>query len=281
MKSMDLSLANLLRRFWRKSLLTWVLVLLEGIALVLMPLAIGWAVDDFMNGRYDGISLLGGLCLLLLIVGSGRRFYDTRAYAAIYQTVAGELVEQEKSKRTDLSRTSARVKLFAEFIDFLEESLPAILHQLIALGGTLLIILFINIKVLMMCLLCIFLTALVYTFSSRRIYNLNQGGNNEFEKQVDILKNGDRASTGRHFKRLMRWQIRLSDLETINYSLIWLFLSAVILFTIYAVTSSGNSSFGQIVAAVMYVFGFTESLLAFPLYYQQMVRLQEISARLN
>ena len=67
MKNQNISLRILLGRFWKKALITWVLVILEGISLLLMPLVIGWAVDDLMKGKMLGIMQLGVLCLILLI----------------------------------------------------------------------------------------------------------------------------------------------------------------------------------------------------------------------
>ncbi len=51
--------------------------------------------------------------------------------------------------------------------------------------------------------------------------------------------------------------------------------------TVITVPSLGSATFGQIVSAVMYVFGFIENIMAFPLYYQQMIWLQEIATRLT
>ncbi|MCG8459225.1 MAG: hypothetical protein MI919_23355, partial [Holophagales bacterium] len=76
------------------------------------------------------------------------------------------------------------------------------------------------------------------------------------------------------------WRIKLSDLETLNFSLIWIALACLLVFTVAIVTSAGEASFGLIVSAVMYVFGFTESVLALPLYFQQLIRLREITTRL-
>jgi len=76
-------------------------------------------------------------------------------------------------------------------------------------------------------------------------------------------------------------QIKISDLDTKNFSLIWIALSLVLSFTIYEITTSGSSSFGQIVSAVMYVFGLIESMVAFPIYYMETIRLQEIAGRLK
>ncbi len=280
MATYGMSLKYLVKRFWKRTLLTWILVLLEGISLVAMPMVIGWAVDDLMGSSLTGVFKLAALCLFLLFVGASRRVYDTRAYAKIYNTVANELVAQEQKQNTILSKISARTNLFTEFIQFLEESIPGIIQQFINLAGTLIIIVFIDVKVFFACLISVAITAVIYGFSERRIFRLNKGGNDEIEKQVDILASNNEVKIHNHFKNLMAWRIKLSDLETLNFSLIWIVLAAVLVFTVITVTSSGNVTFGQVVSTVMYVFGFIESIMIFPLYYQQIIRLQEIATRL-
>lgn len=43
---------------------------------------------------------------------------------------------------------------------------------------------------------------------------------------------------------------------------------------------SGIITYGQGLAILMYVFGYIESVIALPLFYQQFIRLQEIPSRL-
>ncbi len=274
------SLSGLIRRFWRKAMLTWGLTLLDAAALVAIPVAIGWAVDDLLNGSWTGVFKLGGICLVLLVVGAGRRFYDTRVYTKIYCTVADEVVATERQKGSPLSTVSARVSLFKEFVDFLEESIPSLLNEFIGLFGTLAIIAVIDLRVFFACLGAAVLTMTVYWLSSGKIFRLNQGMNDETERQVDVLESGDRPAVRRHFRFLADWQIRMSDLDTLNYSVIWLALSGVLVYTVIAVATSGAATMGQVVSVVMYVFGFIEAVLAFPLYYAQLIRLREIAGRL-
>jgi len=276
----DISVKSLIRRFWMKMSLTWFLVILEGMSLVAMPMVIGWAVDDLLNKSLTGVYQLAGLCLILLLVGSIRRFYDTRAYTKIYTSVSNGLVREEHKHATNLSKISARVNLFSEFIKFLENSIPGILQQLINLVGTMVIIFFIDVRVFFACIISALISMLIYIISGKKIFSLNKGGNDELEKQVDVIASKNKNSINEHFKKMMSWQIKLSDLETVNFALIWIFLSAAMLFTVITVSSSSSSTFGQIVSAVMYVFGFIESTMVFPLYYQQLVRLKEISGRL-
>jgi hypothetical protein len=276
----NISLGSLIKRFWNRILLTWVLVILEGLAMVVMPLVIGWAVDGLMNQRFTGVYQLVGLAVFILLCGAGRRFYDTRAYAKIYRTVADELVEREQERDSSLSKISARTNLFTEFVNFLENSIPEIFHQFVNLAGTVIILVFIDLRVFLACLAAVAVTMLIYGLSNGIIFRLNAGQNDELEKQVDRLATRNREKIRDHFKSLMGWRIRLSDLETLNFSLIWIALAGVMLFTVITVTLSGRSTFGQIVSTVIYVFGFIESTMIFPLYYQQLIRLKEIAGRL-
>ncbi len=75
-----LSLWRLFRRFRLRIILTWLLVIGDSSLMLLFPLIIGIAIDDYLEGSFSGLSMLVGLGLLSLLVGAGRRFYDTRIY---------------------------------------------------------------------------------------------------------------------------------------------------------------------------------------------------------
>lgn len=276
-----ITLTGLIRRFWRQVIFTWFNVVLESFALICLPLVIGWSVDGLLTKDLTGLYQLGGLCLVLLFFGTIRRFYDTRTYGAIYTTIANELVTKEQQQNSKLSKISARTQLLWEFISFMEESIPEIVQQVIGLFGTLLIIVFIDFNIFIACLLGIGLTFFVYTISQRTIYRLTKAENNELERQIDVLSSRKNKKIQNHFSRLIKWRIKLSDLETWNYSAIWIGLTAVLIYAIVSSTSSSTITFGKIISIVMYVFEFIESVMTFPLFYQQLIRLKEISHRLE
>ncbi|RMH48614.1 MAG: hypothetical protein D6694_00310, partial [Gammaproteobacteria bacterium] len=140
MKGSYISIRTILTRFKKKIALTLLLVLVEIIIQLLFPLFIGVAINDLLVQRYQGVLWLGGMGLLALLIGSGRRFYDTRTYAEIYMITAEEVVAKEKTNGGDISTLAARVSLLREFIEFLENSMPAVLTSLIGVVGTLVII---------------------------------------------------------------------------------------------------------------------------------------------
>ena len=275
------SLSALFRRFkWRISL-TVVLVLLESVLEILYPLCIGLAINSLLDGGHQGLLLLAGLGVASTVVGSLRRFYDTRIYSGIYRSIAPEMVARERERHNSVSQISARAGLLTEFVEFLENSLPELIAALVSLVGVLVIVAALNTDVFFACLAVLLVAALTYVLTGRLNFRLNAGYNNELERQVWSLERGDAALVQDHFKRLMRWNIRLSDLETANYFVIFLAIVALFVYAPFSAVDSGVTDYGLVFSLLMYVFSYIESVANLPLFVQQLIRLKEISVRLN
>ena len=275
------SLRTLLHRFRAKISLTVLLVILDAAANLLFPLFMGFAINDLLNGAWNGLVALGVLGLVSLLIGSLQRFYDTRVYAGIYETIANELVAKEQEKSSNVSKISARTGLLTELVEFMENSFPAVANSLIALVGTLIIIFSLNPDIFVACLLASLFVLAIYGLSGRANFKLNKGYNDQLEQQVNALDSADPRKIALHFKQLMRWNIKLSDLETLNYTLIWLAMIGLLIYAIYTAVGSGLAAYGTIFSLVVYVFEYINSVVTLPLYFQQLIRLSEISTRLN
>ena len=90
---------------------------------------------------------------------------------------------------------------------------------------------------------------------------------------------GDPVRVGRHLRDLMRWNIRLSDLEAANFGIVWLFMMGLLVFSV-SMAAEATTEYGSVFAVVMYVFQFGDSVILLPYYYQQWLRLREISGRI-
>ncbi|MCG8468329.1 MAG: ABC transporter six-transmembrane domain-containing protein [Gemmatimonadetes bacterium] len=276
----DISLKGLLTRFrWRVSL-TLGLVIVESAIDVLFPLFIGIAINGLLGASSNGLVALGALAVAALVIGSARRFYDTRVYTAIYETTAIELVAREERRDTAVSAVAARATLLREFVEFLENSMPMILSSVIGLVGSLIIIASIEFEVFLACLGLFAVMAAVYWITGGRNFRLNQGYNDELERQVDALTSRDPLAVAKHFRRLMTWNRRLSDLETINYAVLFIGVIALLVYAPVAVVDSTQTEYGFVFSALMYVFQYIEGLVTLPLFIQQIIRLREISGRL-
>lgn len=256
-------------------------MLVEAVLTLLLPLATGYTVDSLLSGSRSGVLWLAALCGGLTIVGAGRRFLDTRAYSAIYRDLARSLVDARTRESATTGTVVAGVHLLYEMVEFLENHLPVLLASAVAFLGVATIIAFIDAKVMVLCLSAAAMVGSVYGLSGRRIFRCNERQNDEFERQVEVISEGSMRRIDGHFRRLMEWNIRLSDLETLNFSAGWMVMVALLVSSIVLVTQNVEISYGQKLTAIMYVFQYSEVVMGFPLFYQQVVRLREIGRRLS
>lgn len=277
------SLLSIGKRFKGRISFTMLLVFLETGLSVLFPLFIGWAVNDLVKGEYTGVILLAGLGVSSLVIGAARRFYDTRIYSAIYSEVATDMIDHAQQTKLSISKQNGRSGLLTELVEFFEHSMPGIILCVFGVLGTLGIVATLNIYVFLGCLLLLLLMVMVYWLTGKTQYRYHEGYNHEYEQRVDVLSAGKINDIAKHFKDLMRWNIKLSDMETINFSVVWLGVICLFVATpIFAVqTAAGVPEVGTVLALLMYVFDYSEKVATLPFFIQQLIRLSEISNRLN
>lgn len=275
------SLGILFKRFKGRISFTLFLVIAEAAVNLFFPLFMGYAINGLLASNYNGLISLAILGFVSLLLGSGRRLYDTHIYSGIYSTVAPELVDKEQKKESSVSKITARTNLLTEFVEFLENSLPEIVNSFVGLFGTLVIISSLDWNIFVACLIATLFTIMIYLLSGKRNFRLNKSYNDELEKQVDVLTTADKNRTTAHFKNVMHWNIKLSDFETFNFSLVWGSMIILLLYALFAVIDSGVTTYGTIFSSLMYVYEYMASVIALPLFYQQLIRLKEISSRLN
>ena len=207
-----------------------------------------------------------------------RRIVDSRAYARIYAKLGEELVAGQSESST--STKTARLGMLREIVEFLENSLPELITSVLQLAGVILILSTLNLPIFGGCVVVIGVTVAIYVLTGRLTTRFNRSYNDQYELQVDAVESGDAARVGRHIRDMMRWNIKLSDLEAANFGIVWLFMIALLVFSIGA-AAGDIVEYGKVFAIVMYVFQFMEAVMSLPLYYQQWLRLREISGRLT
>ena len=195
--------------------------------------------------------------------------------------MATTLVEQKRNSGATTTKLTAQVNLLYEIVEFFEDSLPSLIGAIIAFFGVTVMLGLIDLWVMASCLAASMLVILLYALSGNRIFAYNKHQNEELEKQVDVLKENCRRRVHVHFGRIMKWNIKLSDLETLNYSGVWIVMAILLIFSIILVVGNAATSYGQKITSIIYVFEYIEVVMSFPLFYQQIIRLQEITVRLS
>ncbi|CAL2104548.1 ABC transmembrane type-1 domain-containing protein [Tenacibaculum sp. 190130A14a] len=277
----DFSIISIFKKYKWKISLTFLLLVLENIAKVLQPLILGIAINDLINKKNDGLWLFCILYGIGFVIGAIRRYYDTRAYTSIYTNVATEIAEKQNEKQIEVSAIAARSALVKELVDFFEYDVTQAFTSAISVIGALVMLALFNWWIFGGCLLAIIIILLIYTFSSERIYKYNIGLNDELEHRINVLEKREHTGIFNHFKNIANWLVKMSDLETINFSIIEVVLFALAIFALYISASAVNATAGSIFSVLTYVLEFSGGVFMLPIIFQQIIRLQEISARLK
>ena len=255
------------------------LILLEAALAILFPLFIGYAIDSAINGNYQGAIYLGGLGLATLLVGVGRRVFDSRFYAKLYKGMGSSAIAKMEDHLS--SKKSARLGMIGELVEFLENALPELISSIIGLIGVIGIIATLSLNVFYGSVLVTLLVAMIYGLSSTKTIRLNKSSNDELERQVDVIAKNDEQEMQLHLTAMMKWNIKLSDLEAINFSISWLLLITFLMGSIVFGVSDGIVTHGALFSLIMYVFQYMENVINLPLFYQSWLRLREIKERLE
>lgn len=253
------------------------LVVIESVGWLLFPLVIGRAIDSAVLGSGRGIVELVVLSVATVGVDVLRRVYDSRAYAKVYVKMSEELAARQSSVGT--SAKTARLGMLGEVVEFFENSLPTLVSSVLGLVGTVAILSALSLPIFAGCMIVVGATVAVYGSTGRFTMRWNEAYNNEYERRVEVVESGSPARIARHVRRMMRWNVKLSDLEAANFGVLWVLMVGLLAYSVRA-TATDTVEYGGVVAVVMYVFEFMESVVMLPLFYQQWLRLREIVGRL-
>lgn len=274
-----LSIGMLMRRFWGRITLTWGLTLIETALFALLPLLIGRSIDGLLGDDWTPFSYLMAALGALLIIATGRRIYDTRAYG----TMRVELgkAQAERGKDDPVSVTNARVAMGREMVDFLEDTAPvsmtAFVQVLVSVG----ILLSFHNNLAIAAGGALVLMLAIYGVFSRRFFRLNGALNEVAERQVQTLEGRDPKSITKHFLGLRREEVRLSDTESLVYGLIFAVLLSMLAYNLWFAATQLGSTPGQIFSVVAYSQEFLQAAVQLPFALQSLTRLSEITERIN
>lgn len=260
---------------------TLLLLTIENITTVLIPYLMGNAIDGLTNKSNYELWIFLGVAMGGLVIGVLRRLYDTRVYGRIYRETASETVEKEIRKDSPISKMTARANFVSEFTDFFEHHLPAALMAGVMLLGSVIMLAIISPLLSVATSGVALIVGLIFFFSRKRIHELNAGLNDDMEQQVDILTMRDNMQVKQHFSSIVRWRIRLSDLEARNFGGAFFFAISLLAGAVYVLVAIEGKSAGQAFAGLTYILQFTEAVIIIPFTYQSFLRTKEISVRLD
>jgi hypothetical protein len=129
------------------------------------------------------------------------------------------------------------------------------------------------------CVLNLAPLALLSRRLARRSFTLNASLNNQLEREVEIIEDGQADPVRDHYRLLAWWRVRLSDMEAWNFLQMEFFILALIVAGLTRYCSLPGIEAGDIYAVFAYVLMFVGGLDCVPRVTQQVARLHDIAGR--
>jgi ABC-type multidrug transport system fused ATPase/permease subunit len=265
---------------WRITL-TYTLTFLEDLLELSYPWATGVAIDGLIAKNYALVAPILVAWTLRSAIGLFRQMYDTRLYTEVYNYIVVDTIRRQRAAGVGVTELAARSAMARDFVTFFDKEVPVIVTSLIGVVGSAVILFFYDLiigAVTASLFLPVYLINRVY---SRRSLQLNEGLNNQLEREVDIIERGDPDEIRGHFAGVRTCRVKLSDAEAYNWTTVEVLSIVVFIAVLVRATYLDHTETGDIFAILVYVWRLMENLDNVPQIVQQLTRLIDIRRRIE
>jgi ABC-type multidrug transport system fused ATPase/permease subunit len=158
---------------------------------------------------------------------------------------------------------------------------PVLIRSAYSIVGALLMLGWYDWTLIPLCIGLMIPAGLLNAAYRHRTLNYNRRLHDELEREVDVIRRGSRDELRDHYHSAAEWRIRLSDAEAINFSVMELFVLAVMVGALVHFCANSNPHAGDIFAVFRYVLMFIMGLDSVPKLVGQMSRLADVSRRVT
>lgn len=277
--------SNLMQAIWQKNkgriLFIYALNIVEEICYVLIPSAVGMLINTFIYGANYGILAFIGAYLGWQGVATVRKILDTKTFTDVYNQVCLQTIEHHKLENMEVGKINARIELLKQVVAFFEEDLPFMVNSFVSILGSAALLYFYNPTLLFVCLLIVIPSFTINYFFGKKMVKVTENVNDAYEKQVDVITNGDMQNIKNYFEEVRRFNIKKSSLEAYNFGTIELFSFTMIITSIYIVCKTPNMNYGDIVASYGIILRFAYGFDFIPHITAKLASLKDIQTRLE
>lgn len=260
---------------------TYALTAAENILELLYPLAIGFGINGLLADRPTDLLALAALWFGHILLAAARQLYDTRLFAPLYAGLAVDMAHAQREAGQPTGEVAARVEMARDYVQFFESDVPRLGAVAISLiGGVVLIAHFDRVSGGIVAALLLPVAA-INLWLARRALRLNRAINDQQEQQVDVIAHAAARPLKRHFGRIARWRIRLSNADAASWSLAETITLGAVLLVLWRLAGLTDASAGGIFAGVAYLLQVIDALDHVPEAVQQIGRLLDIRRRMQ
>ncbi len=245
------------------------------------PLLLGWAINGLLRASFGGLILFACGHVAHMVMRTWRQMYDTRTFTRIYADRAGELVTEQRGRGIDASRVTARSALARQFVDFFESHVPLVIRSLYSIVGAVVMLIWFDWMLVLFCVALIVPACVLNFVYGRRTLRLSALLHDDLEREVSVVERAESGEVQDYYRRVSRWQVKLSDWEAITAGLMEVFVLALMVGALVRYCTSGSVEAGDVFAVFRYVLMFIMALDNVPLLVGRFSRLRDIGQRIR
>jgi hypothetical protein len=168
------------------------------------------------------------------------------------------------------------------YVEFFEQHVPMVIRAMYSILGALVMLSIYDPVLVLFCLGLILPAFWLNVHYSRMTLALSGRLHDEFEREVEVIEQGEPGPVREHYHAVAGWRIRLSDAEAVNFGLMEFFILGVLVLSLVRFcTGETPPPAGDIFAVFRYVLMFIMGLDTVPRLVQQLSRLKDIGRRMG
>lgn len=241
--------------FWgnkRKILFTYFVLVFEFVIFALIPYLLGKAIDGVVSNDNHSFFIYLGLLLFGLVIGFGRRIYDTIVYSRIWAEKVKETVKDLKDRNVNQPKIVSRYRLLFLYSDFFEHTVPSSISSFVEIVVALIMLfLVVSLPVFGVVFALAVLAMLAYYIISCYTQKVETDVQHLKEKiDAEIIENG--AKVDKDVDILADRYITNSNLNAIGWGIQDILGVIAEVVVIFAIVGNG-ATVGTIMASLTYV----------------------------
>jgi ABC-type multidrug transport system fused ATPase/permease subunit len=284
---------DLFKRHKRGIIFAISLVIIENIAWIIEPTFFGQVIDaifdedavfysyDWWYGIIIPLSWWTAMFLINSGVGSIRRYVDPRIFMKIFADIGTSVAAKSIEKDYSVSKTTARAQLSYEYIIFFEFRMPEIIENIIAIGGAIIALYFIDYRISLTCFGIILPLFFLSKFYSNKVATYQRQFHDNYENMFDIFSEKDPSKIKQYFVNYANPQKRIGSWNAFNFGIMRFFLLIIFLLVLYISIVLDGLSAGEIYSVVAYLWTFITATEYLPELLESWTSLKDISRRLK
>jgi hypothetical protein len=227
------------------------------------------------------VPVFAGFCLTRTGLGVSRRMYDTRTFLKVYCALVTQVVVRQREQNIPTTCIAARAALSRELTDFLERDLPVAVSTAFSVVGSVLMLVVYDPLLSGLASVLGVAGLVLNSLFGRRSTALNRELHDVYEQEVDVISRGTATVTRKHYDRVARREIRISDWQAAAFSATQAIVLTLLVVSLLRSTGWGRESVGDVYAVFRYVTMFTMGIASLPAMALRLARLRDIRRRLR